>query len=49
MICPVCHKTIAPYDPNRYGSCGILYHLSCYRKLMARLDDFIRKQPHKVQ
>ena len=47
--CPVCRLRIFPYDPNRYASCGILYHLTCFRKMMAKLDDMLRRQPHMVQ
>lgn len=37
QFCGKCHLVVAPKDPDRTESDGILYHFSCYKKLLRAL------------
>jgi hypothetical protein len=49
LVCPVCNKVVATYDPNKVINGGNYYHSECYRRLMRLMAEMMKKDPHKVQ
>ena len=47
--CPVCRLVVAEHDPERNVSCGIVYHRSCWKRMMTRIDKLLMKVKYATQ